>query len=90
MLMVITFRISTVFIVTERQFVVLVFAIFYCFVPLGILHFPLGAVARYLSVGCLYVVLLIVNTVLAIWIARQYDHGVELRESDSREADSIE
>lgn len=83
MLMVVTSPISTVFIVTERQFVVLVFATFYCVVPLSILYFsPWSLLATVYLLGAAMAFLLLINIVLAIWVAKQYDQGVGLREAD--------
>lgn len=84
MLMVVTSPISTVFIVTERQLVVLIFATFYCFVPLSILYFsPWELLPTVYLLGAAMSILLMINIVLAIWVARRYDQGVGLREADT-------
>lgn len=87
-MMLITSPISTIFIVTESQQVLLAFAAVYCVVPLAILWFtPWTLLPTIFVLGAAMGALLVINTVLALQAARKYDSTPEPPPVTETEAD---
>ncbi len=87
-MMLVTSPISTIFIVTESQRTLLIFAAVYCVVPLSILWFtPWTLLPTIFVLGAVMAALLVVNTMLALRVARQYDSSPEPPPVTETEAD---
>lgn len=80
----ITSPISTIFVVTERQHIMLVYSIVFTVVPISII--------LWLSADMLFAVtmmslamagMLIIFVLLAVWVARQYDRGARVTEESA-------
>lgn len=77
----ITSPISTIFVVTESQHIMLAHAIVYTAVPLSLLYFLHGDIVANLTVVALAMAsILVVFTLLALWVGHRFDH-----ESDPEE-----
>lgn len=82
----VTSPISTLFITVRRQGVLLIHAIFYAAVPLGLIwrfHSSLTQTLTYVSWSMAG--LLVVFLLLALMVARQFDRGIGSRQSDAAE-----
>lgn len=77
---VLTSPITNIFVVTERQSRLLAFAVVYCVVPLTWLWFSrLEVLASVVVLGWLMAAMLGVMVVMALMLAREYDHGLVAR-----------
>lgn len=71
---VLTSPISNIFVVTENQRRMLIFAIFYCIVPLSWLFFAnMDLLPTIFILGGLMAAMLLIMIALAIWCAREFD-----------------
>ncbi|MDO5034521.1 MAG: polysaccharide biosynthesis protein [Actinomycetaceae bacterium] len=77
-MMVLTSPFSSIFVVTENQKTMLIFAIFYAIVPLSWLVWsPLELLPTIYVLAALMAVMLSIMLVLSFWVARKYDRGTE-------------
>ncbi|MFQ4147214.1 oligosaccharide flippase family protein [Arthrobacter sp. LAPM80] len=74
----ITSPISTIFVVTETQHLMLIHAIFYTAVPLSLLYFLSGDIVANLTIVAFAMAgILIIFTMLALWVGYRYDRQPE-------------
>lgn len=74
----ITSPISTIFVVTETQHLMLAHALVYTAVPLSLLYFLRGDIVANLTVvSYAMAALLVIFTVLALWVGHRFDHQDE-------------
>lgn len=74
----ITSPISTIFVVTETQHLMLMHAIFYTAVPLSLLYFLRGDIVANLTIVAFAMAgILIIFTMLALWVGYRYDRQPE-------------
>lgn len=72
----ITSPISTIFVVTETQHIMLIHSLFYTAIPLSMLFFLKGdIVANLAMVSWAMAGLLVIFVVLALWVSHRYDRG---------------
>ncbi|ALE92665.1 hypothetical protein AOC05_10690 [Arthrobacter alpinus] len=76
----ITSPISTIFVVTETQHLMLAHALVYTAVPLSLLFFLKGdIVANLTAVSWAMAAILVAFTVMALWVGRRFDRGLDLK-----------
>lgn len=74
----ITSPISTIFVVTETQHLMLAHAVVYTAVPLSLLFFLKGDIVANLTVvSWAMAAILIAFTMMALWVGHRFDHGVD-------------
>ena len=75
----ITSPISTIFVVTETQHLMLAHAMVYTAVPLSLLYFLRGDIVTNLTIVAFSMAgILVVFTILALWVGHRFDQQPEL------------